>query len=138
MRQITDYIEVNKLLPAYQSAYRKNHGVETAMLKMYSDPLNAVDNNQVTAVITIDLGAAFDTVDIPIVLNILHDDFGIKDTPLKWFESYLTQNTMKVVINNTFSESELLIWCPSAFLCEAGNIYNVHCCSKEDLSEIQS
>ena len=61
----------------------KNHGVETAMMKMYSDLLNAVDNSQVTIVVMIDLSAAFDTVDIPTVINILQNDFGIKDTPLK-------------------------------------------------------
>ena len=65
-----------------------NHGVETAMLKMYSDLLHAADNrNQVTIVIMTNLSAAFDTVDIPTVIN----DFGIKDMPLKWVESYLTQ-----------------------------------------------
>ena len=73
----------------------KNHGVEAAMIKMYSDLLNAIDNsnaidnNQVTVVVMIDHSAAFDTVDIPTVLKIFHDDFGIKETPLKWVESYL-------------------------------------------------
>ena len=108
LRQITKYIEVNKLLPHYQSAYRKNHGVETAMLKMYSDLLSAIDNSQVTIVVMIDLSAAFDTVDIPTVIDILHDEFGIKDTPLKWVESYLTQRSVKVIIDNSFSDTEHL------------------------------
>ena len=108
LRQITKYIEVNKLLPHYQSAYWKNHGVETAMLKMYSDLLSAIDNSQVTIVVMIDLSAAFDTVDIPTVIDILHDEFGIKDTPLKWVESYLTQRSVKVIIDNSFSDTEHL------------------------------
>ena len=86
----------------------KNHGVETAMIKMCSDLLNAIDNNQVTLVVMIDLSAAFDTVDIPTVLKIFHDDFGIKETPLKWVESYLTQRTMKVVIDISSSKTEHL------------------------------
>ena len=49
------------------------------MLKMYSDLLSATDNSQVTIVVMIDLSAAFDTVDIPTVIDILHDEFGIKD-----------------------------------------------------------
>ena len=52
------------------------------MVKMNSGLLNAVDNSQVTIVVMIDLSAAFDTVDIP-VINILTIDFGINDTPLK-------------------------------------------------------
>ena len=67
------------------------------MSKMYSDLLNAIDNNQVTLVVMIDHSAAFDTVDIPTVLKIFHDDFGIKEPPLKWVESYLTQR--KIVID---------------------------------------
>ena len=78
------------------------------MMKMYSDLLNAVDNSQVTIVVMIDLSAAFDTVDIPTVINILQNDFGIKDTPLKWVESYLTHRTVKVVIENSFSDTEHL------------------------------
>ena len=87
---------------------KKNHGVEAAMIKMYSDLLNAIDNNQVTLVVMIDHRAAFDTVDIPTVLKIFHDDFGIKETPLKWVESYLTQRTMEVVIDNSSSKTEHL------------------------------
>jgi len=50
LNQITKHIESNKLLPSYQSAYRKNHGVETALLKMYDDLLKAVDDGKVTTV----------------------------------------------------------------------------------------
>ena len=69
LHQIIDYIEAKKLLLPYQSAYRQNHGVGTAMITMYSDLLNAIDNNHVTLVVTIDLSAAFD-----IVLQIFHED----------------------------------------------------------------
>ena len=50
----------------------------------------------------IDLSAAFDTVDIPTMVNILQNDFGIKDTPLQWVESYFTQRTVRVVIEIPF------------------------------------
>lgn len=53
----------------------------------------------------IDLSAAFDTADMPVVLEFLHDDFGLKETPLKWIESYLTQRTMKVAIDGSSSET---------------------------------
>jgi len=110
LNQITKHIESNKLLPSYQSAYRKNHGVETALLKMYDDLLKAVDDGKVTIVVMIDLSAAFDTIDIPIALHILHEDFGIDDVPLQWIRSYLTDRTMKVIINNKTSEEENLLF----------------------------
>ena len=65
---------------SYQSAYRKIHGVETAIIKMYSDLLNAIDNIQVTLDVMIDLSAAFDMVDIPTVLKIFHDDWYKRDS----------------------------------------------------------
>jgi hypothetical protein len=56
----------------------------------------------------VDLSAAFDTIDIPILIRLLQNDFGITGTPLKWVESYLTNRTMKVQIENSTSDSELL------------------------------
>jgi len=67
---------------------------------MYDALLKSVDDGKVTIVVMIDLSAAFDTIDIPIGLHILHKDFGIDDTPLQWIRSYLTDRTMKVIINN--------------------------------------
>lgn len=42
--------------------------METTLIKMYNDLLDAIDKNHVTIIVMIDLSAAFDTVDIPIVL----------------------------------------------------------------------
>ena len=56
----------------------------------------------------IDLSAAFDTIDIPILIKILQDEFGIHNTPLEWIESYLTNRTMKVLVEQSASETEPL------------------------------
>ena len=42
-RQLLDYLTVSKLLPNLQSAYRAYHSTETAVLKVLSDILLAVD-----------------------------------------------------------------------------------------------
>ena len=104
LQQVVEHIESNNLLPSYLSAYRKDHSVETAMIKMYSDLLKAVDQRKVCIVAMIDLSAAFDTVDVPIVINILKNEFNISGVPLQWFESYLTNRTMRVCIENNFSK----------------------------------
>ena len=44
-----------------QSAYRRSHSTETALLKVQSDILESLDNCCVTVLVMLDLSAAFDT-----------------------------------------------------------------------------
>ena len=78
------------------------------MVKMYHDLLENIDNNKVTIVVMVDLSAAFDTIDIPILLHLLEHDFGIRDTPLDWVKSYLTDRSMTVKVEQSTSKSEPL------------------------------
>ena len=47
--QLTEYLSANNLLVCFQSAYRKRHSTETAMLGVVSDMLMAADGREVTA-----------------------------------------------------------------------------------------
>ena len=69
VKQLVDYLEVNELIPKLQSAYRKHHSNETAVLWVLSDILIAMDNQQVTLLALLDLSAAFDCVDHDILLS---------------------------------------------------------------------
>ena len=53
----------------YQSAYRKFHSTETALLKIHNDILSSMDDCRVTALTLLDLSAAFDTADHTILLK---------------------------------------------------------------------
>ena len=59
-----------------QSAYRRQHSTETAVLKVVSDILKAADDGKVTLLGLLDLSAAFDTVDHAI-LFILFSNEGV-------------------------------------------------------------
>ena len=61
----------------YQSAYRKFHSIETALLKMYNDILSALDDCKVTALTLLDLSASFDTIGHTILLRRLNDWVGV-------------------------------------------------------------
>ena len=62
-RQLLDYITAEGLMPALQSAYRRFHSAETAVLKVLADILRALDNGNVAVLTLLDLSAAFDMVD---------------------------------------------------------------------------
>ena len=80
---------INKLLPDYQSAYRKNYSTETSLIKLINDILWAMERQEVTALTALDLSAVFDTVDHEILIEVLEHQFGITNLALSWFKTYL-------------------------------------------------
>jgi len=63
LNQLNGCLQQFNPLPGLQSAYRRCHSTETAMLKMLSDAFVAADTGQATLLGLLDLTAAFDTVD---------------------------------------------------------------------------
>ena len=61
-----------------QSAYKKQHSCETALLRVQNGILMALDSGKCVILLLLDLSAAFDTVDHEILLCRLHSKFGIK------------------------------------------------------------
>ena len=86
-----------------QSAYRKHHRTETALLKVKNDILLNMNRQHVTLLVFLDLSSAFDTVDHTILLKRLRMCFGISGTALFWFESYLSDRKQYVYINDVSS-----------------------------------
>ena len=72
------------LYPSLQSAYRKNHITETALLKVTNDILMEMNSHAVLLVL-LDLSAAFETVDHCVLLRRLQTSCGISGAPLDWF-----------------------------------------------------
>ena len=88
--QLNNYLDANGLNEVFQSAYKKHHSTETALLRVDNGILRAIDDQSTVILMLLDLSAAFDTVDHSILLNRLSSRFGIKGTALHWFKSYLT------------------------------------------------
>ena len=85
----------------FQSAYRAFHSTETALFKVKDDILRGIDNQRITCLILLDLSAAFNTVSHPLLLNRLKHHFGIQGTVLRWFKSYMTDCSQKIVLDDT-------------------------------------
>jgi hypothetical protein len=103
--QLSCFLAVTNALPMMQSAYRKNHSTETALLKIHSDICSCVDSSKVVLLGLLDLSAAFDTVDHTILLKRLEKSFGISGTALRWIKSYFQDRTCYVVTCRQYSRT---------------------------------
>ena len=68
IHRVNKHMVKNNLQP-FQSAYKSNSSTETALLKVKSDIMSALDNQQSVFLVLLDLSAAFDTIDHSILLN---------------------------------------------------------------------
>ena len=101
--QLTGYLAANDLLPRYQSAYRRCHSTETALLRIWSDVMMAADERKVTLLSLLDMSAAFDCVDHQILLHRLTFAAGMSGTAIQWIESFLSGRTQQVFYNGQLS-----------------------------------
>jgi len=135
--QVKDYLDANGLHDAKQSAYRKFHSTETALVRIQNDLLRAVDRHQEAILVLIDYSAAFDTIDHRIILRRLQNRYGIVGTSLKWFKSYLMGRVQSVDIGGTLSDPFVLkegvpqgsVFGPTIFtmyFAPIGDIINAH------------
>ena len=67
-----------------------------------------MENKQITAVLIMDLSAAFNTVDYDLLLNVLHRKFGIINTALKWYKNFLKLRKSRVCINSSYSSEQIM------------------------------
>ena len=81
------------------------------MLRVSSDILDALDRGDFAVLMLLDLSAAFDTVDHTTLLRRLQTTYGIIDTALVWFASYLHERKLSVWYKGSCSA-------PSSLLCE--------------------
>ena len=91
-----------------QSPYRKNHSTEIATLKLCNDVITGLDLGHCTLMASLDLSAAFDTVDHTIFLRRLQTLYCVNGTVIEWFKSYLRHRQHKVSINGILSTARTL------------------------------
>ena len=84
------YLLENDLFLDLQSAYRSNHSTETAVLKVLSDILLALDSGKLALLSLLDLSASFDSVDHDTMLQRLQMSYGLGGNVIAWFASYLS------------------------------------------------
>ena len=75
-----NYLSCHGLFPTLQSAYRKHHLTESALLRVTNDILRILDSQGEVILVLLDLSAAFDTIDNHILLAILRTYFNVTET----------------------------------------------------------
>ena len=74
--QITSFASQTNNTEELQSAYCEDHSTKTALLKVKTDLLTALDKQEVSCLILLDLSAAFNTVSHKLLLNPFKFHFG--------------------------------------------------------------
>lgn len=126
LAQFMNHCDTHNLLPDFQSAYRKNYSCETALIKIMNDLLWAMEDQKVTALMAIDLSAAFDTVDHSVLLDVLRVKFGVNDGALQWFNTYLRPRNCKVNVGKSYSATQDLSFSVPQGSCAGPVLYLVY------------
>ena len=81
-----------------QSAYRPGCSTETALQLILDNIYSTADAGKLTLLVSLDLSAAFDTIDHAVLLKRLNCSFGITGTVHSWLQSYLCGRTQSARI----------------------------------------
>ena len=101
--RLDEHMITNNLHIDNQYGYKKFHSTELLLTKIFNDLLLACDKGTPSILILLDLSAAFDTIDIDRLLDILKTDIGICGVALNWFSSFLRGRKCTVKIAGTYS-----------------------------------
>ena len=104
---LSRYLCENNLIYSKQSGFRKLHSTETALIRIIDELLFNLDNNCVSGMILIDYCKAFDMVDHVILLDNLHA-YGLDNTSLSWFQSYLSDRRQFVSMSEKESTTSII------------------------------
>ena len=96
-KQLWAHLKDVNVIPGNQSAYRENNSTETTVCSIINDMIQMVSEGKCGILVMLDLSAAFDTVVHEYLLNDLKF-IGINGSAYRWFESYLQNREVTVVV----------------------------------------
>ena len=105
--QLYEYFTTNNLLSEQQFGFRRFHSTSTALLDCTDEWYVNMDRGLYNLAVFLDLKKAFDTVNHDILLAKL-ELYGIKNTPLMLFKSYLSDRSQKCQVNGELSTLKYL------------------------------
>ena len=107
--RLSEHLDKQNLNEPFQSAYRRLHSTETALLRVCRDSRAALDGKggRPTPTMLLDLSSAFDTIVHTILLNRLSKRYGIQGYVQRWIASDLQDSKQKVEIGQATSVNHM-------------------------------
>ena len=102
-KKLYSYLSANKFLHENQFGFQPGKSTVHPHLKIIDYICGALNDNEIAVAVFIDLRKAFDVIDHKILLSKL-SKYGIKNTNLNWFASYLRNRKQFVMVNGSLSD----------------------------------
>ena len=103
LKQFNEHCHMNNLMPAYQSAYHRDHSCETSLLNLCDKTLWRMERQHISCLLVMDQSVAFDTICTDNLLQVLSKKFGIGGSALNWYDQYLCPRKFYVNIEGSKS-----------------------------------
>ena len=100
--QVVKYLEENCLIHPSHHGFRQNHNTATALLQMLDVWGEAFEDKDISAVLMLDMSAAFDLVDHDLLVKKLAL-YGFEKNSLSWVTSYLSNRSQQVYVDGALS-----------------------------------
>lgn len=101
--QLMSYMEDNKLMHKKQYAYQSKTSTEDALLNVTEKLYKNIDDKKLSLLVLLDLSKAFDSVNHKLLITKLNK----MNVDTEWFESYLSNRTQSVKINNEIKSDQM-------------------------------
>ena len=99
---MTVLVCLHKLTTDVQHAYKAGHSTCTAQTQMTDDWLKDTDNKIIVEAVLLDFSAELDVIDHDVIEQKL-TCYGFKSPAITWLESYLSNRTLRLFFNGSFS-----------------------------------
>ena len=104
---LSAFLKDNHLLYSLQSAFRRYHSTETALIEIVDRMLLNIDDNRINGLLLADFQKAFDLVNHDLLIEKLRI-YGLDDNSLDLMRSFLQNRTQRAVIRGAQSSSKTL------------------------------
>ena len=111
-RMLNEHLSDRGLMPRHQSAYRKHHSTETAMIRVMSDALTTADRRRVTLIGLLDRPPSTAST-MPCYCNdytTVVRTFGLSGTVLRWLTSFVTGRSQQVAYGGQLSPTQSVLF----------------------------